>query len=164
MHYTQIRVITIVLLWLTLACAPKPSEVGASPQVTAVSHPTIQSLSPVDAAILENADVVQLLEYLRKRGLTLQNPEASRAAFLYPVPGIVYRLERGWLHIHLFSSVLAAEQRASQMLPEMTPSVIDWVDKPHFYRCKSIIVLYLGTNVEIRQALNEFCGVEFAGP
>jgi hypothetical protein len=37
------------------------------------------------------------------------------------------------------------------------------VDKPHFYRCKSTIVLYLGTNAQVTQALTEFCGAEFAG-
>jgi hypothetical protein len=141
----------------------KPSEIGASPQVTAMPHPTVQSPSQVDTSITTNTDVAQLLDYLRQRGIPLQNPEGSRAAFLYPVPGIAYRLDSGWFYIHLFPDAQAAEQRASQMPPEMTPSVIDWVDKPHFYRCKSTIVLYLGTNAQVTQALTEFCGAEFAG-
>lgn len=117
----------------------------------------------VTQPITANADIVQLLDYLRQRGVTLQNPEESRAAFLYPVPGVAYRLDSGWLHIHLFPNAQATEQRVNRIPREMTPSVIDWVDKPHFYRCKSTIVLYLGTNVQIMQALTEFCGIEFAG-
>ncbi len=49
------------------------------------------------------------------------------------------------------------------MPPEMTPSVVDWVNQPHFYRCLSTIVLYLGDKIQITQALTEFCGSEFAG-
>jgi hypothetical protein len=159
----QLSIVILILLWSLSACVTKPSEMGALPQVTAMPHPTVQSPLQVDTSITTNSDVAQLLNHLRQRGIPLQNPEGSRAAFLYPVPGIAYHFESGWLHIHPFPSAQAAEQRANQMLPEMTPSVIDWVDKPHFYHCKSTIVLYLGTNAQVTQALTEFCGAEFAG-
>ncbi len=127
-------------------------------------EPTVAAPAPANATVTANADVVSLVNFMKQRGIALDNPHESRAAFLYPVPGVVYEMGREGLYIHLFPSAQDADRRARQMPTEMTPSVIDWINKPHFYRCQSMIVLYLGTNAQITQALAEYCGTEFAGP
>lgn len=136
---------------------------GQTIQPTSDPHPTIESSSPVDSTVIANGDVVQLLDLLRQRGITLENPDDSRAAFLYPVRGVFYRVDSGWLALHPFPSPQAAERRARAIPREQSRSIIDWVDQPHFYRCKSTLVLYLGRDARIMQALTGFCGPEFAG-
>ncbi len=148
----------VALLGLVLsACAGAPSPAPTPPESV------IGTPAPTNPTVAANADVVALVDYLKQRGITARDPEESRAAYLYPVPGVAYKLDGGWLFVHPFPSPQAAEARARQLPPELTPSVVDWVDKPHFYRCKSTLVLYLGTSTQILQALAEFCGAQFAG-
>jgi hypothetical protein len=105
-----------------------------------------------------------LIDDLRQHGIALENPEASQISFLYPVPGVAYRIDRGGLAIHPFPNREAAEKRANEIPSELTrPSTGNWVDQPHFYRCKSILVLYLGRDAHVLHALNESCGPPFAG-
>ncbi len=162
MRPIQLCLTAMLCLWSLAACASLPEKAATLP-ATATPESTIPLLSPADPTITANADVVQLLDHLKQRGISVGDPQASRAAFLYPIPGVAYEFDGGRLYVHLFPNAQAAQQRANQIPPEMTPSVIDWVDKPHFYRCKSTIVLYLGTNARVMQALTEFCGAEFAG-
>ncbi len=169
-----------LLMWLLSACVNStsglarsvptlqpPTVAPVSPSAvdsaTAMAEPAVASPAPANATVTANADLVSLLDYMKQRGIVPKNPHESRAALLYPVPGVAYEIDGEWLYVHPFPSVQAAEQRAKQMPPEMTPSVMDWVNKPHFYRCKSVIVLYLGVKTQITQALTEFCGGEFAG-
>lgn len=145
--------------------APRPTVAPITPTFgpTQPHEPTITPV-PADPAVLANPDVVQLLDSLRARGISVGGPQESRAAFLYPVQGVAYAFTRGWLHIHPFPNAQAAQARAKQIPAEMTPSIVDWVAPPHFYLCKSAIALYLGTDAQVMRALSDFCGAEFAGP
>ncbi len=155
MRWTMWCIAALLGLGLS-ACGGAPSTAPTPPE------PLIGTPALVNQTVAANADVVALVDYLKQRGITARDPEESRAAYLYPVPGVAYKLDGGWLFIHPFPSPQAAETRARQLPPELTPSVVDWVDKPHFYRCKSTLVLYLGTDAKTLQALAEFCGAQFA--
>jgi hypothetical protein len=41
--------------------------------------------------------------------------------------------------------------------------MINWVSDPHFYRTDKLLTLYIGTNEEIIELLNEGLGPQFAG-
>ncbi len=146
------------------AASEKPiyEQWGVGP--TALPKPTLASPSPADASVLAHPEVIALLDHLRQHGIALENPEASRISFLYSVPGIAYRIGRGGLAIHPFPNREAAEQRASEIPNELArPSLGEWVDQPHFYRCPSTLVLYLGRDAKVMEALEEQCGPPFAG-
>jgi len=40
---------------------------------------------------------------------------------------------------------------------------VDWVTAPHFYKLENMIILYVGENSEIINALEELFGPQFAG-
>jgi hypothetical protein len=42
-------------------------------------------------------------------------------------------------------------------------NMITWVSDPHFYRTDKLLILYIGTNEEIIELLNEGLGPQFAG-
>jgi len=102
--------------------------------------------------------IAPLLRALEAQGVTLEGPERSEAAFLAPEPGIAYRLgERSWLHLHLFPSEEVAQVRADSIPQEMTNTIIEWVTPPHFYRCGRVIALYVGSDEDVGQVLEEPC-------
>lgn len=70
---------------------------------------------------------------------------------------VAYRLDDGWLHIHLCPSTDATQQKAAQIPDEVSKSIIDWVDTPHLFLCDEIIVLYPGKSARVTQALTELC-------
>jgi hypothetical protein len=118
--------------------------------------------SEVNSVSLEelpnHEDVEPLLSELRARGHALEGPEESEAAFLHPEPGIAYRLgERSWLHLHLFPNEDVAQVRADSIPQELSNAIIDWVARPHFYRCGRVIALYLGTDEDVQQILEQQC-------
>ncbi len=163
MRFAQ-HLLMLSLLLLALAACMNDSQKGLALQsAPPTPESAIASPAPVDPSIVHNAEVVRLVNALEQRGITVQNPEESRAAYLYPVPGAFYRMNDGYLYIHPFPSAEGARQRAEQIPAQMTPSVIDWVAKPHYYRCNSALVLYGGTNTTVIQTLTELCGPEFAG-
>lgn len=147
------------------ATSDKPSYGQRGKGPTALAKPTLASLPQVDASVLANPEVMALIDDLRQHGIVLENPEASQISFLYPVPGVAYRIDRGGLAIHPFPDRMAAEKRASEIPGELTrPSLGDWVDQPHFYRCQSALVLYLGRDARVLQALDDECGPPFIRP
>jgi hypothetical protein len=146
------------------ATIEKPSygQWGLGP--TAVPRPTLASPPQVDASVLANPEVMALIDDLRQHGIALENPEASQISFLYPVPGVAYRMGRGGLAIHPFPNREAARKRANEIPSELArPSTGNWVDQPHFYRCQSTLVLYMGRDAKVMEALEEQCGPPFAG-
>lgn len=42
-------------------------------------------------------------------------------------------------------------------------TIIEWVSYPHFFKSENMIVLYVGENSEIVNALEELVGPQFAG-
>ncbi len=110
-----------------------------------------------------NPDASRLVESLVLQGFDLQlidiNPPT---AMLAPAPGVAYRLGEGWLHIHWYPDEQAARQKAEEIIAEPSWAIIDWVAKPHFFRCGSAIALYLGSDEAVLMALQGQCGAAFA--
>ncbi len=131
------------------------------PSHTAMPQPTVAS-APAGPAVLANPDVIRVLDDLKQRGISVGEPHESRAAFLYPVEGAAYTFAQGWLHIHPHANAQAAEERASQIPSELARSIADWIAPLHYFRCQSVIALYLGSDIQVMQALTDLCGPEFA--
>ena len=41
--------------------------------------------------------------------------------------------------------------------------IVDWIDIPHFYRLGNMIVIYIGSNIDVSKALTGVMGNQFAG-
>lgn len=109
-------------------------------------------------ALPEDPDIAPLLANLEGVGVVLGEPEESRAALLYPEPGIAYALgDAGWLHLHRFPSVAIAEVRAASIVQDARNAIIDWVAPPGFYRCGRVIALYLGVDAGVKDVLLSRC-------
>jgi hypothetical protein len=106
----------------------------------------------------DHETIAPLLRELEAQGYTMRGPEESEAVFLAPEPGIAYRLgERSWLHLHLFPNEQVAQVRADSIPAELPNVIIEWVAPPHFYRCGRVIALYLGSDEDVRQVLEQQC-------
>jgi len=116
-------------------------------------------ISSVNLEELPNHETVApLLRALEAQRYTLKEPEESQAAFLAPEPGIAYRLgEQSRLHLHLFPNEQVAQVRADSIPGELPNAIIEWVAPPHFYRCGRVIALYLGSDEDVGQVLEQQC-------
>lgn len=109
-------------------------------------------------SLSEDPDIAPLLADLDRAGVVRGDAEESRAALLYPEPGIAYALgEAGWLHLHRYPSVAIAEVRAASIAQDARNAIIDWVAPPGFYRCGRVIALYLGVDDGVKHVLLSRC-------
>jgi hypothetical protein len=77
---------------------------------------------------------------------------------LRPAPGLAYRLDNGWLHVHAYPTAADAHQRAQQVPAELDQSIADWVATPHFFECGRLLAVYFGDDAAVLGALGEVCG------
>lgn len=111
----------------------------------------------------------ELIASLKNIGYTIEEEDAEND-FLAG--------ERKWLTInddenisvYLYESSDAMEKDASYISDGGTSYdngkeavMIDWASYPHFYKDENMIVLYVGVDSEIIQALEELLGPQFAG-
>lgn len=154
------------------AAVPSPASVGVLPTVGPV--PTLDPAAPqptlsmiptqvpvlVDAVVRDPA-VVQLMAELQGRGIEPQPLDPSLIGALQDAPGQGYRLGNGWLHVHVYADAQAARGATSKVVQQLHSPLMDWVDRPHFFRHDRLIVLYLGRDQQVIDALTELCGEPF---
>lgn len=90
----------------------------------------------------------------------------------------IFKGQRKWLTInekenisvYLYESSEKMEEDASRIDKEgfgytngNTETQISWVSYPHFFKKDNIIVLYVGEDLEIINALKQIMGIQFAG-
>jgi hypothetical protein len=114
--------------------------------------------------VVDDPAVVQLVAALTERAFVPHATDVSRATFLEDAPGQAYQLGNGWLDVHLYPTEDAAAAVATALPGKINWGLLDWVAPPHFFRCKRIIALYLGTDEHAIAALTEQCGEPFVQP
>lgn len=120
----------------------------------------IEGTSP--EGLLEDPDIAPVLADLEAAGEVLGAPEESKAAFLYPEPGLMVAIGGdAWLHMHRFPSEQIAEVRATSIAQDARNAIIDWVAPPSFYRCGRVIALYLGRDAGVKEILLSRCMLFF---
>lgn len=111
-----------------------------------------------------NADhVTPLLQALAQHHVFLRNEGISQA---FDSPGVVYAVDptskTEKLFIHSYPDAAAAAAVAAAIPPDGPPAA-DYIDEAHFFRCNTLLVLYLGTKLNTLDALTAECGAQFAG-
>lgn len=111
----------------------------------------------------------ELVKNLQSKGYTIDAEDVEKS---------ILSGERKWLTIdgsenisvYLYGSNAEMEKDASYLADDgfsynngKNDVQIEWVSYPHFYKSENMIVLYVGENLEIIQALEEFMGPQFTG-
>lgn len=111
----------------------------------------------------------ELVRNLENRGYTIETEDVEESILLG---------ERKWLTIngsenisvYLYESNDEMEKDASYLSDDgfsynngKNAMDIEWISYPHFFKSHNMIVLYLGENSKIVNALEELVGPQFAG-
>ena len=106
---------------------------------------------------------------LQQQGLSVSNGGTmSRDVFpFFAVPATRLIVNGNDVQVFEFGSTSLAESEAAKVAPSGSPigtSQISWIAPPRFYRKDRLIVLYVGSQTDIIQALMAVLGAPFVGP
>lgn len=115
-------------------------------------------------------DHVSLIDALRGKGWTVEPVGAVEQPFLQGM-GTTLRISGGELQQPAelqsfeYDDLAVAASDAEQIDPDGNPrtTMITWIAPPHFFRKEQVIVIYLGTDAAVLDALTELLGPQFAG-
>ncbi len=151
--FIQIAVVMLALLALG-GCAQEPGVVaGANSQLPVESHggPVINYISLVDV--------------LRAEGATVE-PAGDVEQVFFPVKGQIITVNGHEVQVFEFPDA----KGPAAVVPTINASgdaigttMVTWVEPPHFYSAGRIIVLYVGSDAAILEALEAVVGPQFAG-
>ncbi len=120
--------------------------------------PTVSHGGPIE-------DYVSLIDALRAAGAIVEPSGAVEQPF-FSVKGQVIRVNGADVQVFEYADEAAARSDAEKVGPdgyEIGTAIVDWIAPPHFYRKGWIIVLYVGGDAAIKQALEVVLGAQFAG-
>ncbi len=132
------------------------------PQSKLPSHD--KPITPFEGMV---ADYASLIDAIESHGVLVQHKEdlgAESSSFSVPIKVISV----GGVDVQVFEFKDESEAQASSLTvsedgTEIGPSVIRWMDTPHFYTKGKLIVLYVGQNPEITNLFESLLGTQFAG-
>lgn len=165
----QNRVITIILTGLLLSAAACTVTTQA-PEATATAPPTVAStdestIEPGDEPSIvahrtEIGGYGDLVDALRAAGATLEPAGEIKQPF-FSVGGRVITVDGGDVQVFEYPDAAAAEVDAALISPDASAvgaSMMTWVATPHFYALDRVIVLYVGDDEAVVEALNGALG------
>ena len=162
----SLRWSVVLVMCSTLAACGGATPAATVAPVTVESTPPVQGTPPgfptvVEQSVVTNPLVMALLANLRQRGFSTELLDASRDELQPGVPGQAYRLGDGWLHVHVYPDAAAAAAAAAGIPHDPHLALLDWVAPPHYSQCDRLIVLYLGSEARVVEALSELCAPPF---
>ncbi|MGE5251393.1 MAG: hypothetical protein ACM3QS_14410 [Bacteroidota bacterium] len=110
-------------------------------------------------------DPASLMEALKAAGKTVELHDPIRQPFFTP-EGRLVGLGNTDLQVFEYPSAAEMEKEAAQVAPDggsVGSSMINWVEPPHFFKTGRIIILYLGSDPAVLEALQKVLGPQFAG-
>ena len=148
-------------LFLICACLPLLA-VGLASCGGASSAPTQaqgQSLAyPV-------TDQASLLSKLRAAGASIEVVGEVDQPFL-SITGTMIKLQGEDVQVFQYSSAAEMEAQAALISRDGTAvgtRKIHWIDAPHFFKQERVLVLYVGNDEKVQEALKAVLGPQFAG-
>ena len=110
-------------------------------------------------------DYVSLIDNLRAAGATVE-PAGDVSQPFFSVKGQVITVNGGEVQVFEYSADASADAEAALVSPDggsVGTSMISWIAPPHFYKKSRLIVLYVGDNTAVIEALEGVLGPQFAG-
>jgi hypothetical protein len=158
----------IIFAFIVIGCVgnsasnstPTPLTVPTEPLAT--EAPSTESPATKSPAVEDKESFVSALE---ASGATVETADTITQDF-FSVEGQIIRVNGVDLQVFEYESPEAMENEASQVAPDggsIGTSMVTWMDAPHFYKARRIIVLYLGDDETILDLLNKLIGPQFAG-
>lgn len=139
------KIVLILLLFITTI-----SLFGCSKQISDTAYnELITNLEKVDFNIIAE-DVEEDILQGQRKWLTI-NENENITVYMYESSE---KMEEDASYIHEEGTSYNNGKNATE---------ISWVSYPHFFKKDNIIVLYVGEDLEIINALKEIIGLQFAG-
>ncbi len=110
-------------------------------------------------------DYASLVSNLRAAGATVE-PAGEIIQDFFSVEGKAIKVNGEDVQVFEYPDNAAAEAEAQLVSPDgssIGTSMPFWVAPPHFYKAGRIIVLYVGENANVMDALESVLGAQFAG-
>jgi hypothetical protein len=111
------------------------------------------------------SDLASLVDGLVAAGVTAETGDDVTQQFFSPT-GQIIRVNGEDVQVFEYESAEAAEEEAALVSEDgssIGTTMVTWVNTPHFYRAGNLIVLYVGENEAVVDALESLLGEQFAG-
>jgi hypothetical protein len=138
----------------------------AEQQLPAQPRPTA---APAATALTSHAggqatDQVSLIEALRGNGLAVQPAGAVEQPF-FEVTGTALKVNGADVQVFEFADTAAAKAAVAKIGPDgnLPTMIVEWLAPPHFYLSGHLVVLYVGQDKLILEALSKVLGSQVAG-
>lgn len=157
-------VVVVLALSLLLAVGCARAEAAGS----AMPAPDAEGGSAPVEMLVDNGEPITNLsgfvEALRDQGAVVEETGEVEQPFL-SVKGKSIAVNGQSLQIYEYAGAAEVEIDAAGIGPDGSPPtmMISWIDAPHFYHSGSLIVLYVGSDSETLQTLEDILGHQFAG-
>lgn len=173
--------LSLIALMVLIACG-QPQQTGApsgEEQARLTTAGTEQSETSAGGVSHGGpvVDHVSLVDQLRGKGLTV-DPVGDVQQPFFRARGTTLRISGGDVKqpadVQSYdyndtdfggNGAAAAEADAQAIGPDGNPrtAMITWVEPPHFFRKERVLVLYVGSDSAVLNALTELLGPQFAG-
>lgn len=144
-----------VLLLLAAGCSPQ-SQTGQNDQ----------SPSSTSAPVTEVRDADDFVRLLRDTGATVELSESIEQPF-FSVPGQIIAVNGHDVQVFVFESENARQVESGKISKDgssIGTSMVSWVQPPHFWANGNAIILYVGTNQEVVDLINQVIGPSITNP
>ncbi len=179
-HFGLIFALLMVLL--TAGCAgfagqsspTPPGGSGAYPAseetVVLVTLEATEAVSPYPGAeaaqpSVGKDEILVMIEALQAVGAQVELDGTITQEFFSPL-GLIARVNGEDVQVFKYPDAASAQREAESVAPDGSKVgnvSVAWVAAPHFYRFGNLIVLYVGNDEAILQALEKALGAPFAG-
>ena len=144
-----LSLLTISMLFM--ACAPQVTDIPAS------STPSMQG-DPTEGQ-------ASLMNDLQSAGMDVEMGDTVEQPF-FAVNGRIIKVNNADVQVFEYQSAEEMEADAVQVSADggsVGTSMISWMATPHFFKSGSVLVLYVGDDITILEALKNILGEQFAG-
>lgn len=110
-------------------------------------------------------DYARVIDQLRAAGVEAEAGDEVDQPFL-AVKGRMIRVQGGDVQVFQYPDAAATDAQAALISPDgatVGTAKLQWVGPPHFYKQGQLIVLYVGDDAHVLQALESVLGRPFAG-
>ena len=151
---TRVLILTIAISLATaVVCkASRRTAVRDRDQTETLSKPSLNNLG-------------QLVNALKRRGEKIVRKGKVEQPF-FSVQGRIITVGDQDVQVFEYRTVSAAARDAGKLSPKGSSvgiSVPRWIAPPHFFKSGRLIVLYVGDNAHVVEALTDVLGPQFAG-
>ena len=106
-----------------------------------------------------------IVQNLTSKGFSVKFSGTVEQPFV-DVKGRAFAVDNGSIQIFEFKTAGDADAFASTVSPDGTKvgnTFVTWIAQPHFYKSGTLVVIYLGNDAKVAEALESVLGKQFAG-